>query len=131
MFLPSPLTGQLVDRLGRRPVIAAGGLTLLAAGLVAALAPPDSMVLLTVALALLGLGWNLGLVGGTALVTDATPAATRRPHTGDRRPRRRAVGRHGRDGQRLRRRGRELRGAVAHRRAAGLPADPRPAGGAD
>ncbi len=77
MFLPSPLTGQLVDRIGRRPVLVAGGVVLLAAGLVAAVAPPDSMVLLTVALALLGLGWNLGLVGGTALVTDATPAATR------------------------------------------------------
>jgi MFS family permease len=25
MFLPSPLTGQLVDRIGRRPMLAAGG----------------------------------------------------------------------------------------------------------
>jgi len=75
MFLPSPLTGQLVDRIGRRPMLAAGGITLLAAGVVAALAPPQSMGLLTVALALLGLGWNFGLVGGTALVTDAVPLA--------------------------------------------------------
>lgn len=77
MYLPSPLTGMLADRLGRRPVIAAGGVVLLAAGLLAAAAPADSMVLLTVALALLGLGWNLGLIGGTALLTDATPLATR------------------------------------------------------
>jgi MFS family permease len=30
-----------------------------------------------VALALLGLGWNLGLVAGTAIITDAAPLATR------------------------------------------------------
>jgi MFS family permease len=77
MFLPSPLTGQLVDRIGRRPVLAAGGVTLLAAGLLAAVAPPESMGLLAVALGLLGLGWNFGLVGGTALVTDAVPLAER------------------------------------------------------
>lgn len=76
MFLPSPITGQLVDRVGRRPVIAAGGVTLLAAGVLAASAP-ESVPLLTVALALLGLGWNLGLVAGTALVTDSVPLASR------------------------------------------------------
>lgn len=77
MFLPSPLTGQLVDRVGRRPVLAAAGATLLAAGLLAAVAPPESMGLLIVALALLGLGWNFGLVSGTALVTDSVPLAER------------------------------------------------------
>ena len=77
MFLPSPVTGVLVDRLGRRPLIAAAGVTLLTAGLVAATAPPDSVVLLAVALILLGLGWNLGLVAGTALLTDAVPLHSR------------------------------------------------------
>ncbi|PZH14864.1 MFS transporter, partial [Streptomyces sp. NTH33] len=53
------------------------GLTLLAAGILAAAAPGDSVVLLALALALLGLGWNLGLVSGTAIITDAVPLATR------------------------------------------------------
>jgi MFS family permease len=77
MYLPSPVTGWLVDRYGRLPVAAASGITLLGAGLLAALAPGDSIVLLALALALLGLGWNLGLVAGTAIITDTVPLATR------------------------------------------------------
>lgn len=77
MFLPSPLTGRLVDRLGPHPVAAASGLTLLAAGATAALTPAHSTPGLALALVLLGLGWNLGLLSGTALVTAAAPPATR------------------------------------------------------
>lgn len=77
MFLPSPITGNLVDKVGRRPMIAASGITLLAAGVLAAIAPADSMALLALALILLGLGWNFGLVAGTALLTDATPLSRR------------------------------------------------------
>ncbi|GHG68448.1 MFS transporter [Streptomyces griseocarneus] len=77
MFLPSPLTGYLVDRLGRVRVALASGVTLLAAGLLAALAPPHSAAALAVALVLLGLGWNLGFVSGTAIVADSVPLATR------------------------------------------------------
>lgn len=77
MYLPSPLSGLLVDRLGRKPVLAGAGVTLLAAGLVAAAAPADSVPWLALALGLLGLGWSFGLVAGTAMVTDATPLARR------------------------------------------------------
>ncbi|MFE7331985.1 MFS transporter [Streptomyces sp. NPDC057565] len=77
MYLPSPLTGWLVDRYGRMKIAAASGITLLAAGILAALAPGDSVGLLALALALLGLGWNLGLVSGTAIITDTVPLATR------------------------------------------------------
>lgn len=77
MYLPSPLTGLLVDRVGARTVGAAAALTLVAAGLTAALAPDASIIGLTVALALLGVGWNLGLISGTTIVTDATPLASR------------------------------------------------------
>ncbi|MFB7333216.1 MFS transporter [Streptomyces adustus] len=77
MYLPSPLTGRLVDRYGRMKTAAASGITLLAAGVLAAAAPADSVVLLALALALLGLGWNFGLVSGTAIITDTVPLATR------------------------------------------------------
>jgi MFS family permease len=77
MYLPSPLTGLLVDRYGRVPAAAGAGVTLLAAGVVAATAPDHSIALLALALGLLGLGWNLGLVSGTAMITDAAPLATR------------------------------------------------------
>ncbi|MFF3273148.1 MFS transporter [Streptomyces chrestomyceticus] len=77
MYLPSPLTGMLVDRIGRLRVAAASGIVLLAAGVLAALAPAHSVPALATALVLLGLGWNFGLVSGTAIVTDAVPLATR------------------------------------------------------
>jgi MFS family permease len=77
MYLPSPLTGRLVDRVGRTTMAVTSGATLLAAGLLAAFAPDDSVVLLALALALLGLGWNFGLISGTAIITDAVPLATR------------------------------------------------------
>ncbi|WP_326622461.1 MFS transporter [Streptomyces decoyicus] len=77
MFLPSPLTGLLVDRIGRRWIAGASGPVLLAAGVLAAVAPPHSVPALATALVLLGIGWNFGLVSGTALVTDALPPARR------------------------------------------------------
>lgn len=77
MYLPSPITGLLTDRYGPNRISAASGITLLAAGVVAAVAPGDSVALLALALALLGLGWNLGLVAGTAIITDTVPLAIR------------------------------------------------------
>jgi len=77
MFLPSLITGVLVDKYGRRSMSYASGVTLLLAGLLAAFAPGDSMALLVVALALLGLGWNFGLISGTAAIVDATPPQVR------------------------------------------------------
>lgn len=77
MYLPSLVTGILVDKLGRMFMSIAAGITLLVAGIVAATAPADFMTQLIIALALLGLGWNFGLIAGTALIVDATPVATR------------------------------------------------------
>lgn len=80
MWLPSLFSGVLVDKLGRTPMAVAAGVILLAAGLLAALAPGDSLGLLILALVLLGLGWNFGLVSGTALVVDGT-VPENRPQT--------------------------------------------------
>ncbi|GAA4770984.1 MFS transporter [Streptomyces sanyensis] len=77
MFLPSPLSGLLTDRFGGRRVATAAGALLLSAGLLAGLAPPASTPLLACALVLLGAGWNLALLGGTAVLSDAAPAGNR------------------------------------------------------
>ncbi|PMU57988.1 MFS transporter, partial [Pseudomonas sp. GP01-A3] len=68
MYLPSLVTGILVDKIGRIAMSIAAGITLLFAGLLAAMAPSDSMIFLIVALSLLGLGWNFGLISGTAQI---------------------------------------------------------------
>lgn len=77
MYLPSLITGILVDRIGRKIMAVASGVTLLISGGVAAFAPADSMVMLIVALSLLGLGWNFGLISGTALIVDSTTPTNR------------------------------------------------------
>ncbi|WP_445505559.1 MFS transporter [Niallia sp. 03091] len=77
MFLPSLVTGFLVDKIGRATMAIASAITLLASGSLAAMGPADSMVVLITALVLLGLGWNFGLISGTAIIVDATPPSTR------------------------------------------------------
>ncbi|MCP1178964.1 MFS transporter [Bacillus sp. 1663tsa1] len=77
MYLPSLVTGMLIDKIGRTTMSIAGGVILLAAGSIAAIAPSDSLILLIVALSLLELGWNLGLISGTAQIVDATIPSTR------------------------------------------------------
>lgn len=77
MYLPSPITGILADKFGRMTMAVASGITLLAAGFIAAFAPGDSFVLIILALMLLGLGWNFGLISGTALIVDSTSLSTR------------------------------------------------------
>lgn len=77
MYLPSLVTGILVDKIGRMAMSIASGVILLTAGVLAAIAPSDSLILLVVALSLLGLGWNLGLISGTAQIVDSTEPVTR------------------------------------------------------
>ena len=77
MYLPSLVTGVLVEKVGRTAMAIASGFTLLAAGVLAAVAPAHSMLALIIALALLGLGWNFGLISGTAIIVDSTHPSTR------------------------------------------------------
>ena len=70
MFALSPITGRLVDRFGSPRIIAAGLATLAVAALIAAGAPPEGGAVLTLALFLLGYGWNLGFVAGSSMLTS-------------------------------------------------------------
>jgi MFS family permease len=69
MYLPSFITGPLIARY-RSPRIIALGLMLLASGALVAL---EGIELLNfhVALALLGVGWNFGFIGATAMLAGA------------------------------------------------------------
>jgi MFS family permease len=69
MFALSPLSGRLTDRFGSVPVILAGMAILAVSAVMAAAAPPEGDVWLFLALFLLGFGWNLGYVAGSALLT--------------------------------------------------------------
>jgi MFS family permease len=69
MFGLSPISGRLTDRFGSVPVILAGLGTIAVSSIMAASAPPEGGVWLFLALFLLGYGWNLGYVAGSALLT--------------------------------------------------------------
>jgi MFS family permease len=68
MFALSPVSGRLTDRFGSPVVIALGLAVLAVSAVMAAVAPADGGVLLFVALFLLGYGWNLGFVAGSAML---------------------------------------------------------------
>ena len=68
MFGPSFFTGRLISRYGKGPVTAAG-LALIALSAVIGLSG-ITVAHFWITLILLGLGWNFGFIGATALVTD-------------------------------------------------------------
>ena len=77
MYVPSLLSGYLVDRMGPWVVAGASACVLACAGVVCALAEPTATVTLTVGLILLGLGWSLGMISGSAIVTASAPLPVR------------------------------------------------------
>lgn len=77
MFGLSPISGRLTDRYGSVPVILAGLGVVALASILAAAAPPEGGAVLFLALFLLGYGWNLGYVAGSALLTHGLSLAER------------------------------------------------------
>ena len=75
MFAPSFVTGHLIARLGASRIVGIGLVILAVAGAVA-LAGVDLMNFY-LALALLGVGWNFGYIGATAMLTRAHRAEER------------------------------------------------------
>ena len=71
MFALAPLSGWISQRIGNLPTIFLGTAVLVVSGLMAALAPPTDDRILFVALFLLGWGWNLGFVAGSALLSGS------------------------------------------------------------
>jgi MFS family permease len=77
MYVASPFTGWLCDRVGRLTMILTGGILLMAAVVVAGLAPGSSGLLVASMFCLNGIGWNFAFVAGSALLTDALEPAER------------------------------------------------------
>jgi len=69
MFALAPVSGWITQRVGTFRTIFLGTAVLVLASALAGLAPPDRDDLLFVALFLLGWGWNLGFVAGSAMLS--------------------------------------------------------------
>ncbi len=78
MYSLSPLVGRAVDRVGSAPVLGAGAIVLLLALALAGGSAPGGSVTLALGLFLLGLGWSLGTVASSTLLTASAPQ-TQRP----------------------------------------------------
>jgi MFS family permease len=68
MFGPSFVTGRLIDRYGKERITALGLVLIAAAAAVGLMGL--TVAHFWIALILLGIGWNFGFIGATALVTE-------------------------------------------------------------
>jgi MFS family permease len=76
MFAFSPLSGRLTDRFGANAMILVGFSVLAVSGVLAAVMPEGGAAL-SIPLFLLGVGWNLGFVAGSALLASEAPIGDR------------------------------------------------------
>ena len=74
MYGASPVMGWLTDRFTAGGVLLIGAGFFVAALALAALADHPSMLLISLALGLLGLGWSAGMIAGSSLLTVSLPA---------------------------------------------------------
>ena len=77
MYALSPVVGWAADRFGCARVLLCGAGFLIAACVIAGLAPADDVRQLAIGLFLLGLGWSCTLIAGSALLSDGIAAAER------------------------------------------------------
>ena len=77
MFAFSPLVGSMADRLGREPVLGAGGVVLLVSLALCARAPEGSSAEIFAGLFLLGLGWSFATVAASTMIADHAPLEAR------------------------------------------------------
>lgn len=72
MFAFSPLVGRFADRKGTLPAVLTGASILVLSTVMAALSG-EAAVMLFPSLWLLGIGWNFGLIGGSAMLIESVP----------------------------------------------------------
>ena len=77
MFAFSPLVGMAADRMGREPVLGAGGVVLLVSLALCALSPEGSSGRIFAGLFLLGLGWSFTTVAASTMIADHAPLEAR------------------------------------------------------
>lgn len=82
MFALAPVSARLVRLRGSTPVALAGMAVLAVAAVVSAVAPPHEGPLLAVGLFLLGYGWNLCFVAGSAMLVEGAPSAAQTQRQG-------------------------------------------------
>lgn len=76
MYAFSPLVGRYTDRKGTINSVLAGSAMLVASTVLAALSGEAALALFP-ALWLLGVGWNFGLIGGSAMLLESVPTDKR------------------------------------------------------
>ena len=75
MFGLSAITGYLIDRYGRVPMMVVAALLLIASAIISPLS--TQLPYLLVGLFLLGLGWNFGYIAGSSMLADALSGSDR------------------------------------------------------
>ncbi|MGL5851252.1 MAG: MFS transporter [Phycicoccus sp.] len=73
MFAPAPLSRQIVTMIGAARTISLGLVLVMAAGIVSIWLDSSHGATAAVGLVILGLGWNLGIVGGSIMLIESNP----------------------------------------------------------